>query len=91
MTGRITAIITNKHAAPSHFVVCPVCSGRVAFNLDEIRAMGKGSVYCAGDAGTNGGGDPRNHWHPSDVLTNAGEIHELHWGEQPSQTEEGAP
>ncbi|MGI0067323.1 MAG: hypothetical protein ACREB9_02710 [Thermoplasmata archaeon] len=77
----ITAIITNTGASPTHFVVCPVCGGRVGFNLEEIRALGTRSVYCAGrETRTTGGGDPHNHWHPGDVLTNAGEIRAFDWG-----------
>lgn len=76
---RITAYITNKgnpECPMTHYVTCPVCQGRIGFNLAEIeqlRSEGKPtSVYCAGyylnenqlNQGTTGGGDPNNHYHP---------------------------
>jgi len=80
--NHITAVITDKHAPPTHYVCCPVCGGRVAFNLEELRARGSGSVYCAGpETPTTGGQDPRNHWHPSNALADAGEIHEFRRGD----------
>jgi hypothetical protein len=79
---RITAYITNDHSPPTHFVVCPVCGGRVIFNLAELRdRSGAKSVCCAGsETPTNGGQDPHNHWHPSNALTDAGEIFPYPWG-----------
>ncbi len=82
-----TAYITDHHAPMTHYVVCPVCGGRVGFNLEELKTNPKKSVYCAGryDLGdgrtssTTSGQDPHNHWHPSNALTDAGEIHEFVW------------
>ena len=80
----VTAVITNDHNPPTHYVVCPVCSGRVAFNLAEIEARrSRGmntSIYCAGRDHTTGGQDPHNHWHPNSPWE-AGEIREFHWAE----------
>jgi hypothetical protein len=90
----ITAYITNTHAAPTHFVVCPVCNGCVVFNKAELEASGAKSVYCAGPGTpTSGGNDPHNHWHPSNALSDAGEIHEINWTtpEEASESLYGAP
>lgn len=84
----ITAYITNTHATPTHFVICPVCQGRVIFNVEELRASGSKSVYCAGrwtdpvtgaNEATHSGNDPHNHWHPSNALVDAGPVYELVW------------
>jgi hypothetical protein len=64
-----TAYISDTHAEPTHYVVCPVCQGRVLFNLEELQKRGGGSVYCAGhEHRTRSGGDPLNHWHPGNAL-----------------------
>jgi len=78
----VTAVITDTHAPPTHYVVCPVCGGWVAFNRGELERRGGGSIYCAGPSTpTNGGSDPNNHWHPSNALKDAGEILAFQWSE----------
>lgn len=69
MAYRITAYVTDLGSARApmdHYVVCPVCGGRVGFNLAEMearRAAGQNlSLRCWGGADPATGAE---HWHPS--------------------------
>jgi hypothetical protein len=69
---KITAYVSNKgnpECPMTHYIICPVCQGRIGFNLNEILELkSKGqatSVYCAGPEHiTTRGDDPNNHYHP---------------------------
>ena len=80
-----TAYISNlgsDRAPMTHYVVCPVCGGRVGFNLAELEARAAAgastSLRCWGPGGPPTRNAPGEHWHPN-PYTAAGPIHAIEW------------
>jgi hypothetical protein len=78
----ISAYITDAHAEMTHYVRCPMCHGRIGFNLEELEARRRAgqntSLRCWGLQGPPSRNAPGEHWHPNSPWE-AGPIYEFEW------------